>query len=457
MPELHYFFILLFGNFKTNLYIQNMSYQLIILEEQKLALIYLQTKLVKFTIDHPVYNIHNIYLGKIDTILPSLDAAFIFLHPKEKNGFIRLENLKTFKKEKTQDLKIRPQEELLVQINKEPSGIKGPSVTSEVHIPGKYLKLYPLVNEISLNKKLHPERDIDYLRAMGTILTPKNLGMNINGEILHKNTYFLLKESHILKHKWKQILKNSKTNIAPSLVSRKKNFILQVLEDLYQKNIKYIGIDSYEGALKLKHILGKLQKSKTELIIESYNNSSLLVNKYSLDIIISKALEPKVKLTNGGYIVIEKTEALTAIDVNSGSFINLSNSRETSFWINYCAVPEIIQQIKLRNIGGIIVIDFIDSNNQEDQMTILTYLNKLIKEDYIMSNLIQVSELGLVEITRSRQSQNIYDAFSRKCENCDGLGYKFKHKEIQTYKQNEICTEFSNIFSKTLLTITKIR
>lgn len=434
-----------------------MSYQLIILEEQKLALIYFETKIVKFILDHPIYSINNIYLGKIKSILPSLDAAFIFLHPKEKNGFIRLENLKTFKKEKGQSLKLRPQEEILVQINKEPSGIKGPSVTSEVHIPGKYLKLYPLMKEISLDRKLPNEKDAEYLNAMRLILTPKTLGININEESLQKNVDFLLKESHILKHKWKQILKNSKTNLAPSLVSKKKNFLLQVLEEVYKKKIKYIGIDSPNGALKLKQILGKLQNNKDKLVIESHSNSKLLINKYSLDVIISKSIEPKVKLPNGGYIVIEKTEALTAIDVNSGSFTNLANSRETSFWINYSAVPTIMHQIQLRNIGGIIVIDFIDSNNQEDQMKILTYLNKLIKEDYIISNLIQISELGLVEITRSRQSQNIYDAFSRKCEHCDGLGYTFKHKDVQIYQNNEICTEFSNIFSKKLLTRPKIR
>ena len=433
-----------------------MSYQLIILEKRKLALIYFQNKLVKFTIEHPTYKINNIYLGKIDTILPSLDAAFIFLHPKGKNGFIRLENLKTLRKEKNEIIKIRSQKELLVQINKEPSGIKGPTLTSDVRIPGKYLKLSPLINEITLNKKLCNEKNIEYLRAMGNILTPKNLGMSINGEILYKDIDFLLKESRILKHKWKQILKNSKTIAAPSLVSKKKNFILQIIEDLYQENIKYVGIDSYSGALKIKNILRRLNNIKTEIIIESYSNSNLLRNKYSLDLIISKALEPKVNLPKGGYIVIEKTEALTAIDVNSGSFTHLANSRETSFWVNYSAVPEIIKQIKLRNIGGIIVIDFIDSNNQEDQMKILTYLNKLLKEDPIVSKLIQVSELGLVEITRSRQSQNIYDVFSRKCENCDGLGYKFNHRNIQNYKQNEVCIELSNIFSKKLLSMTKI-
>jgi ribonuclease E len=134
-------------------------------------------------------------------------------------------------------------------------------------------------------------------------------------------------------------------------------------------------------------------------------------------------MKPRVNLCRGGYIIIEKTEALTIVDVNSGSFTNLQNSRQTSLWVNYSAVHEIVKQIRLRNIGGIIVIDFIDCNNHQDQMKLLRYMSKLILKDYVRCRIIQMSELGLVELTRSRQGQSVYDAFSRKCNTCNGLGY----------------------------------
>ena len=134
-------------------------------------------------------------------------------------------------------------------------------------------------------------------------------------------------------------------------------------------------------------------------------------------------MKPRVNLCRGGYIIIEKTEALTTVDVNSGSFTNLQNSRQTSLWVNYSAIHEIIKQIRLRNIGGIIVIDFIDCNNQQDQMKLLRYMSKLMVKDYVRCRIIQMSELGLVELTRSRQGQSVYDAFSRKCNTCNGLGY----------------------------------
>jgi ribonuclease E len=134
-------------------------------------------------------------------------------------------------------------------------------------------------------------------------------------------------------------------------------------------------------------------------------------------------MKPRVNLCKGGYIIIEKTEALTTIDVNSGSFTNLQNSRQTSLWVNYSAIHEIVKQIRLRNIGGIIVIDFIDCSNHQDQMKLLRYMSKLLLKDYVRCRIIQMSELGLVELTRARQGQSVYDAFSRKCTICNGLGY----------------------------------
>jgi ribonuclease E len=168
-------------------------------------------------------------------------------------------------------------------------------------------------------------------------------------------------------------------------------------------------------------------------------------------------MKPRVNLRKGGYIIIEKTEALTTIDVNSGSFRYPSNSRETSLWVNYIAAYEIAKQIKLRNLGGIIIIDFIDCTNQEDQMQILRYMSKLIKKDWIQCNIIQMSELGLVEITRARQGQSIYDAFTRKCNVCNGLGYlslNLYKKSFLTYELLlELIPSFRNKFFKTNLNL----
>jgi Rne/Rng family ribonuclease len=166
---------------------------------------------------------------------------------------------------------------------------------------------------------------------------------------------------------------------------------------------------------------------KKTVTVEFYKNSLLLIKHYCIDLILSEIIKPRVNLYKGGYIIIEKTEALTTIDINSGSFTNLQTSRQTSLWINYFAVHEILKQIKLRNIGGIIIIDFIDSTNQNDQMKLIRYMSKLIKKDYARFTIIQMSELGLIELTRSRYGQSVYDAFSRRCNVCNGLGYLTIH------------------------------
>jgi ribonuclease E len=149
-----------------------------------------------------------------------------------------------------------------------------------------------------------------------------------------------------------------------------------------------------------------------------------------LDLAIHSFLQPRINLKSGGSIIIEKTEALTAIDINTGSFKDLKNSRATLLWINCEAAIEIVKQLKLRNLGGIIVIDFIDMIYKKDQMILLNHLNKLLKADWGKPKLIQLSEIGLVELTRKREGQNIYDIFGQKCEQCSGLGQSIRFLRI---------------------------
>ena len=175
----------------------------------------------------------------------------------------------------------------------------------------------------------------------------------------------------------------------------------------------------------MKLTLNKIKKSHAEkkTIIEVHNSELDLIKYYLIDIILTEIMKPRVNLPKGGYIIIEKTEALTTIDVNSGSFTTLHSSRQTSLWVNYSAAYEIIKQIRLRNLGGIIIVDFIDSTNQVDQMKLLQYMSRLVKKDFVKCTIVQMSELGLVEMTRTRHGQSIYDAFSRRCTMCNGLGY----------------------------------
>jgi ribonuclease E len=410
-----------------------MVYKIIIVEKSQIALIYFKNRLISLIMEHTLYRVNDIYLGKVSSVMTSLDAAFITLNPLSKNGFISFHQLKEKLSFDCPDISIN--KNILAQISREPTGTKGPTVSCEITLLGKYMSILPFSKFTHSLKPLETENQKDYIRAMGHLLiSSKKIGMTVDYRILDANVQFLMKEIQVLKSRWIKITSKIRKKNNPSLISKKKVFLHKILQDHSNLNFSFIAIDSYEGALKIKNILTKMHGSKipNPVKIEFHEYHFSLIKYYLVDILLLEIMKPKVNLCRGGYIVIEKTEALTTIDVNSGSFTNLQSSRQTSLWINYSAIHEIIKQIRLRNIGGIIVIDFIDCNNHQDQMKLLRYMSKLVLKDYVRCRIIQMSELGLVELTRSRQGQSVYDAFSRKCNTCNGLGYTSFNLNIRT-------------------------
>nr|YP_010580296.1 ribonuclease E [Cryptomonas pyrenoidifera]UZS90680.1 ribonuclease E [Cryptomonas pyrenoidifera] len=399
-----------------------MNYTLIIIEKSRIGLIYFNNKLISINMEHSIYKLHDIYLGKISTILPSLDAAFIILNPLSKNGFISFEQLK----EKNQFHNIKSNKSILVQITREPIGTKGPSVSCDISLIGKYIILLPFSESVNLTRKVSVEIDKDYSKAISHLLIkPETMGIVTKPSIIQANVDFLIKETRTLTSKWKKIILKSRVLFKPSLVSKRKSFLSKILEDYSAINFQLISVDSFKTAEKTKLILSTVKRfqKKKHVVIEYHPTEYELIKHYLIDIVFTEIMRPRVNLHKGGHIVIEKTEALTTIDVNSGSFTTLNNSRQASLWVNYSAAHEIVKQIRLRNIGGIIIIDFIDSINHLDQIKLLNYINKLTKKDSVKCTIIQMSELGLVEMTRTRYGQSVYDAFSRKCNICNGLGY----------------------------------
>jgi len=401
-----------------------MVYKLIIIEKSQIALIYFKNKLISLIMEHNLYKVNDIYLGKVSSVLASLDAAFVTLNPLSKNGFISLSHLKDRLNFDCPTLS--PSKNILVQITREPIGSKGPTLTSDISLIGKYIALFPFSKSIHTLRKLQIESHKDYLRAIGHLLiNPRDMGMLIDCKTIHANINFLITETQVLQSRWTKIVTKAHKKLTPSLISKRKIFLHKILQDHSNINWSFIAIDSHEGALTVKNVLTTIHGSKycKSLKIEFHKNHFSIITHYLVDVLLLEIMKPRVNLCRGGYIIIEKTEALTTVDVNSGSFTNLQNSRQTSLWVNYSAVHEIVKQIRLRNIGGIIVVDFIDCNNHQDQMKLLRYMSKLMLKDYVRCRIIQMSELGLVELTRSRQGQSVYDAFSRKCNICNGLGY----------------------------------
>lgn len=425
-----------------------MKTQIVILEKSQLSLIYMAGKITNLIMRHEIYPLHGIYGGKIDRMVPSLDAAFVTLYESARNGFLQSESLKNTKKPKQKHYIGNNQ---IVQIRKEPTGNKGPRLTTKIMLNGRYSNLFPFGETVNIGKGTIHQQEKNYIKALGHLMKPKYMGVELKDQSTDTKIEFLLRESKILKSRWQRIIKRAKHLQKPSLISRPKGIRTTTIEHWYSGSTNYITIDSQKSAKEIYQTIAQL-KRKQKLTIEYDKNSNNLIVEYYIDKDLSNFIVPKIKTTNGAYIVIEKTEALTTIDVNSGVFVESNNSKTTSFWTNYTAITEIVNQIKIRNIGGIIIIDFIHSNNQDDQIKILAHLYHKLKTDVIPSTIVQLSELGLVEITRARQGQNIYDALSNTCLLCNGLGYTPKFTFIDSSNNvkelNQLLPIFSNDINK---------
>jgi len=424
-----------------------MNYTLIILEKIKLALIYHGSNISNIIMEHKVYPINKIYLGKISNIIPGLDAAFIQLdESKEKNGFIHFDKLK---KEHVEN-RSNKSKYCLVQITREPIGNKGPTVSTSITLKGKYITLYPFQQNTYQRKRI--DKDKEYSYAMRCLLGANRSSISLHKNIIAVDANFLISESNNLKNKWTKLIAKSKFSPLPSSLNEEENFIYKLFKDYDSIKFNSIHIDSLKGSLKIKKILSRIliyrNNLSSEVKINYHKSKNNLIKYLSLDLILSDITKPRVNLYKGGYIVIEKTEALTTIDINSGSFKSSPSSRQTSLWINYLAIHEIAKQIKLRNIGGIIIIDFIDSTTQDDQMKLLKYINKLLKKDDNRCNIVQISELGLLELTRTRRRQSVYDAFTCKCKACNGLGYRSNHIHVSLLNIHSLLINFSPLFLK---------
>ena len=340
---------------------------------------------------------------------------------------------------------LRLGEDIVVQIMKEQLGKKGPTVTRNIILDYENVKIYPYNRDHVVFEKKFNFSEKQCLKTVTTLLKPKKVGIEIKKKGKRINIWQVIKNLRNLEKKSILIKgKIRKINCSPYLISPRQEIIDIILKKKLIEKDTVIITQSKTESLKIKKKLISSQIKKNKIYIE-YCNEKLSRNyPCYLEYLIGALLKPSIKLNNGGHIIIEKTEALTSIDVNSGGFNKLKSSRETILWVNLAATKEIINQLKLRNISGIIVIDFIDMINQNDQLSLLEYLDKQLRLTLSGSKIIQISEIGLVEIIKQREERNIYDMFTKQCQACQGLGYKRNGK--LSNKLPEYFMELSSIF-----------
>jgi ribonuclease E len=400
-----------------------MPQQIVIAEQLRIAAVLTDDRVDELVVAQGRYQIGDVYLGTVENVLPGIDAAFVNIGESEKNGFIHITDLGPLRLKKggagITEL-LEPRQKVLVQVMKEPTGTKGPRLTGNLALPGRFLVLQPHGQGVNISRRIVGENERNRLRALGVLIKPPGAGLLIRTEAEEVAEDLLIDDLETLLRQWEAIHQAAETATPPVLLNRDEDFVHRVLRDLYKPEVTRVVVESPEAVARVNAFLGPDQAS---LDIECFQESSEILEHFRVNAAIRDALRPRVDLPSGGYIIIEPTEALTVIDVNSGSFTRSANARETVLWTNCEAAVEISRQLKLRNIGGVVVIDFIDMESRRDQLQLLEHFTQAVRDDSARPQIAQLTELGLVELTRKRQGQNIYELFSRACPSCGGLGH----------------------------------
>jgi ribonuclease E len=405
-----------------------MPKQIIIAEQHQIAAVFSEDQIQELVVATGHHQIGDIYLGVVENVLPGIDAAFVNIGDPERNGFIHVTDLGPLRLRRSSAAiteLLTPQQKVLVQVMKEPTGTKGPRLTGNITLPGRYVVLMPYGRGVNLSRRIKSESERNRLRALAILIKPAGMGLLVRTEAEGKPEEAIIEDLEVLQRQWEAIQQEAVSTRAPALLNRDDDFIQRVLRDMYGADVNRIVVDSSTGLKRVKQYLQNWSGGQTPqgLLIDHHRDRSPILEYFRINAAIREALRPRVDLPSGGYIIIEPTEALTVIDVNSGSFTRSATARETVLWTNCEAATEIARQLRLRNIAGVIVVDFIDMESRRDQLQVLEHFNKALKADKARPQIAQLTELGLVELTRKRQGQNIYELFGETCSTCGGLGH----------------------------------
>lgn len=405
-----------------------MSKQIVIAEQHRIAAVFSEDQIQEIIVATGSHQVGDIYLGTVENILPGIDACFVNIGDSDKNGFMHVSDLGPLKLKRMASSiteLLAPQQKVLVQIMKEPTGNKGPRLTGKVTLPGRYLVLMPYGKGVNLSRRIRNEAERNRLRALGILIKPAGTGLLIRTEAEGVSEEAIIEDLESLQKRWDAIQQEAMATKPPSLLNRDDDFIQKVLRDVYSDDVNRIVTDTESGLARTKRHLSSWSDGRipSNILVDYHKGETHILEYFRVNAAIREALKPRVDLPSGGYIIIEPTEALTVIDVNSGSFTRSATARETVLWTNCEAAVEIARQMRLRNIAGVIVVDFIDMDSRRDQLQVLEQFGKAIRADKSRPQISQLSELGLVELTRKRQGQNIYELFGKTCPTCGGLGH----------------------------------
>ncbi len=417
-----------------------MTKKIVISEKDNIGAVIEDNKVSEFFVSKGDVLLGDVYLSVVDNILPSIDAAFVDVGMPDKMGFIHTDDIvgKGTLKEK-----VKPKQKLIVQVVKEPTGHKGPRVTTALSLPGRFLVLLPDEKGVNVSRKIVSSKERARLKSIVSLLKPVGVGVIVRTEAEGQSEAEIQEDLEILLEKWNSIVNAADTANPPCLLHRDQELLYKVIREACTEDVDEIVVDT---AFALHRTTQLLQHWNMKVKVTMHKGTEPLLAATGINKEIQNALQTKVNLPLGGYLFIQQTEALTVVDVNSGKFTSSSSQAETILKTNLEAADEIARQLKLRNIGGMVIIDFIDMISRVDKLKVLEYFELALEKDKAKPQIGQLSDLGLVELTRHRQGQSLSEIFTKKCDKCGGQGFVIEDlKLLNSNAQGEIRAKINKI------------
>lgn len=432
------------------------QYRVALLEDDDLVEVYFET-------NEDSSIVGNIYKGKVENVLKGMQAAFVNIG-LEKNAFLYVKDalpnyidkdvseqpIPSIKEDLSIEDIVKKGQDIIVQVIKEAIGTKGPRVTTQVTLPGKYLVLMPTTNYVGVSRRIEKEAERERLRSLINGIKPESMGVIIRTACQDKTSEELKQDLDYLTDLWASINKRIIGVNAPGTLHKDFNLVDRTIRDLLSTEVDRLEISNKEEYTKILRLVEDTYphlKSK----IKYFDKDMDIFDHYDIDSKLSKALSKKVWLKSGGYIIIDETEALTVIDVNTGKFVGSYDLEDTVLRTNIEAAYEIAKQIRLRDISGIIIIDFIDMNTPHNNNIILESLKNALKKDRTKTTVLGMTQLGLVEMTRKKVRQKLSSVVQQECHMCYGSGRVLANNLLAKKIERQLIRLLNHVTTKNIL------
>ncbi len=415
-------------------------------------------KLVELDIERPLQHrvVGNLYKGVVANVLPGMQAAFVDIG-LDKNAFLYVDDIYSDLDEDSPpptrgsiEKLLRVGEEIMVQVIKEPYGSKGARVTGQISIPGRYLVLVPGADYIGVSRRIESQTERERLRREVEKVKPDQLGLIVRTVAEGVDTDVMEQDLQFLVQLWNRISSRFDQKVAPAILYQDLSLTCRIARDLFVEEFSSFLIDNKHEYDKVREIVDYISphlKAK----VKHYKEEEPIFERYGVEKELEKALARQVWLKSGGYLVFDETEALTVVDVNTGRYIGRRNLADTILKTNLEAAEEIARQVRLRDIGGIIIVDFIDMSIEEHQRKVIDKLNQSIKNDRTKTYVLGLTNLGLVEMTRKKVRQDLSEYLQQACPYCSGSGKVLTPLVVSTSIESDLKRQLQEEKSKAVL------